>query len=72
MRRRWGGAHDVQKDAAFGGTHMQPLISLKGLVKSYKRGRQTVEVLRNLDLDVQPGEVLALTGPPALAAEAGA
>jgi hypothetical protein len=28
-----------------GGTHMQPLISLKGVVKSYKRGRQTVGVL---------------------------
>jgi len=42
---------------------MQPLISLKGVVKSYKRGRQTVEVLHNLDLDVQPGEFLALMGP---------
>ena len=45
------------------GTHMQPLISLKGVVKSYRRGRQTVEVLHNLDLDVQPGEFLALMGP---------
>ena len=42
---------------------MQPLISLRGVVKSYKRGRQTVEVLHNLDLEVQPGEFLALMGP---------
>ena len=42
---------------------MGPLISLKGVVKSYKRGRQTVEVLHNLDLEVQPGEFLALMGP---------
>ena len=42
---------------------MQPLISLKGVVKSYRRGRQTVEVLHNLDLDVEPGEFLALMGP---------
>ena len=42
---------------------MEPLISLKGVVKSYKRGRQTVEVLHNLDLEVQPGEFLALMGP---------
>jgi len=42
---------------------MQPLISLKGVVKSYRRGRQTVEVLHNLDLDVQAGEFLALMGP---------
>ncbi|HZZ87793.1 MAG TPA: ABC transporter ATP-binding protein [Caulobacteraceae bacterium] len=42
---------------------MDPLISIKGVVKSYKRGRQTVEVLHNLDLEVQPGEFLALMGP---------
>jgi len=42
---------------------MQPLIRLRGVVKSYKRGRQVVEVLHNLDLDVQPGEFLALMGP---------
>ncbi|HXQ16082.1 MAG TPA: ABC transporter ATP-binding protein [Caulobacteraceae bacterium] len=42
---------------------MDPLISLKGVVKSYRRGRQTVEVLHNLDLEVQPGEFLALMGP---------
>jgi putative ABC transport system ATP-binding protein len=46
-----------------GGSRMQPLISLKGVVKSYRRGRQTVEVLHNLDLEVQPGEFLALMGP---------
>ena len=42
---------------------MEPLIRLRGVVKSYKRGRQTVEVLHNLDLDVRPGEFLALMGP---------
>jgi len=42
---------------------MEPLISVKGVVKSYKRGRQTVEVLHNLDLEVQAGEFLALMGP---------
>jgi putative ABC transport system ATP-binding protein len=42
---------------------MDPLISLKGVVKSYRRGRQTVEVLHNLDLDVLAGEFLALMGP---------
>jgi putative ABC transport system ATP-binding protein len=42
---------------------MEPLIRLRGVVKSYRRGRQTVEVLHNLDLDVEPGEFLALMGP---------
>jgi putative ABC transport system ATP-binding protein len=42
---------------------MDPLVSLKGVSKSYKRGRETVEVLHNLDLEVQAGEFLALMGP---------
>ncbi|HEY2708650.1 MAG TPA: ABC transporter ATP-binding protein [Caulobacteraceae bacterium] len=42
---------------------MDPVVSVKGVVKSYKRGRQSVEVLHNLDLDIQPGEFIALMGP---------
>src|SRR5579863_422026 len=57
------GAPGGQKHPAPGGRPMQPLISLTGVVKSYRRGRQTVEVLHNLDLEVEPGEFLALMGP---------
>jgi putative ABC transport system ATP-binding protein len=39
------------------------LVELRGVVKRYKRGRQQVEVLHNLDLDIQAGEFLALMGP---------
>jgi putative ABC transport system ATP-binding protein len=39
------------------------LVTLRGVVKSYKRGRQQVEVLHNLDLDIEAGEFLALMGP---------
>jgi len=42
---------------------MGALVSLKGVSKRYKRGRETVEVLHNLDLEVQAGEFLALMGP---------
>jgi putative ABC transport system ATP-binding protein len=42
---------------------MDALVSLKGVSKRYKRGRETVEVLHNLDLEVQAGEFLALMGP---------
>jgi putative ABC transport system ATP-binding protein len=42
---------------------MEPLVSLKGVVKRYRRGRQNIEVLHNLDLEIQPGEFLALMGP---------
>jgi len=39
------------------------LVSLRGVVKQYRRGRQQVEVLHNLDLDIEAGEFLALMGP---------
>jgi putative ABC transport system ATP-binding protein len=42
---------------------MSAAIELKDVVKRYKRGRQSVEVLHKLDLDVPAGEFLALMGP---------
>ena len=42
---------------------MSALVSLKGVSKSYTRGKQTVEVLQSLDLDIAQGDFLALMGP---------
>jgi putative ABC transport system ATP-binding protein len=42
---------------------MDALVTLRRVIKRYKRGRQVVEVLHNLDLDVARGEFLALMGP---------
>jgi putative ABC transport system ATP-binding protein len=42
---------------------MAAIVSIKGVTKSYVRGRQRVEVLRKLDLEVQHGEFVALMGP---------
>jgi putative ABC transport system ATP-binding protein len=39
------------------------IVSIKGVGKSYVRGKQRVEVLKNLDLAVERGEFLALMGP---------
>ena len=39
------------------------LIRLTDVTKSYRRGRETVEVLRDLHLDVPPGDFVALMGP---------
>jgi putative ABC transport system ATP-binding protein len=41
----------------------QPLVSVKNVVKRYRRGKQAVEVLHDLSLDIAPGEFLALMGP---------
>jgi ABC-type lipoprotein export system ATPase subunit len=40
----------------------EPLLSARGLSKSYAMGRRTLEVLRGVDLDVVGGEFLALRG----------
>jgi putative ABC transport system ATP-binding protein len=41
----------------------QPVVSLRQVCKSYRRGRQSIEVLRNLTLDIAAGEFVALMGP---------
>jgi putative ABC transport system ATP-binding protein len=42
---------------------MAPVVSLQHVIKRYRRGRQVIEVLHNLDLEVESGEFLALMGP---------
>ncbi|HEY3517351.1 MAG TPA: ABC transporter ATP-binding protein [Gammaproteobacteria bacterium] len=42
---------------------MSSIVSMKGVVKGYVRGRQRVDVLRGIDLEVAHGEFLALMGP---------
>lgn len=39
------------------------MVSLKDIVKKYRRGKQDVEVLHGLNLDIPDGEFLALMGP---------
>ncbi|MEO8223970.1 MAG: ABC transporter ATP-binding protein [Gammaproteobacteria bacterium] len=42
---------------------MPAIVSLRNVVKRYTRGKQAVEVLHSLNLDVPAGEFLALMGP---------
>ncbi len=39
------------------------LVSLKQVGKSYKKGKESVKVLSNLNLDIKRGDFLALMGP---------
>ena len=41
---------------------MPPVISVKNLVKTYVVGEIEVRALRGVNLDVEPGEFLAVTG----------
>ena len=40
-----------------------PLVQVRGLVKRYRTGDRTVEVLRGVDLDLRRGERIAVVGP---------
>ena len=42
---------------------MTKAISLTDVVKRYRRGRETVEVLHGLNLDIDEGEFVAIMGP---------
>ena len=42
---------------------MSNLVSIRDLCKTYERGRQQVEVLRHINLDIAQGSFVALMGP---------
>ena len=40
-----------------------PVLSLRGIVRTYTTGRGDLTVLKGVDLDVYPGEIVGLIGP---------
>ena len=40
-----------------------PLLEITGLNRSYVTGDRTLDVLKGVDLTVQPGEIVGLIGP---------
>lgn len=43
--------------------HERALVQILGLTKSYERGKQRVEVLHGIDLEIPHGDFVALMGP---------
>jgi len=41
----------------------EAILAIRGLRRSYLTGAATLEVLKDVDLDVRPGEVVGLVGP---------
>lgn len=41
----------------------EPVVALRNLARSFAQGGEVIEVLRGVNLDVMPGEIVALLGP---------
>ncbi len=44
-------------------TDNEPIVQIRQLIKSYRRGGQVVPVLTNISFDINSGEFIALMGP---------
>lgn len=44
-------------------TAPQPILSARGVTKTYRTGTREVSALRGVDLDVRPGELVMVMGP---------
>ncbi len=42
---------------------MDTLVTLRGITKNYLRGKQVIEVLHSIDMDIAAGDFVALMGP---------
>jgi lipoprotein-releasing system ATP-binding protein len=41
----------------------EPVLAIRGLVRDYPSGERTLHVLKGVDLDVRPGQIVGLIGP---------
>jgi putative ABC transport system ATP-binding protein len=53
----------ASKAKAKNGDSAEPVITMRGVAKTFWRGKEKLEVLKNLDLDIPQGSFEALMGP---------
>ncbi|MCP5084443.1 MAG: ABC transporter ATP-binding protein, partial [Alphaproteobacteria bacterium] len=42
---------------------MNPIVTCRGLTKTFGKGELAVHALRDIDLDIMPGDFATLAGP---------
>ena len=63
VERLQNGTQHSQIEPKVSATPQGPvLLSVRNLVKTYKRGRQQIPVLKDISLDIHEGEIVAITG----------
>src|SRR5690348_3804565 len=58
----WEQSHSGQEVASMPSS-VVAMIRTRGLTKDFARGDRTVHAVRGLDLDIAPGELVAVLGP---------
>jgi putative ABC transport system ATP-binding protein len=53
----------IDQEANMSATAIDPILSARGVVKTYRTGTQEVPALRGIDLDVRQGELVMVMGP---------
>ena len=48
---------------ASGGAYEDPVLSLRGITRTYRQGGQELRIFENAELHIWPGEIVALVGP---------
>src|SRR5262245_56476187 len=53
----------MSSDQSAGSPGATPLVQIRGVRKTYRRGSETIEVLHGVNLDIKRGDFVALMGP---------
>ncbi|MCA1677308.1 MAG: ATP-binding cassette domain-containing protein, partial [Actinobacteria bacterium] len=53
----------IDQEVNMSATAIDPILSARGVVKTYRTGTHEVPALRGIDLDIRQGELVMVMGP---------